>query len=97
MAEGFATVKERRQRILSSSKRQECNGRIAQLDFGYGCIGDRFTVVIGEANAAFTIVYIGLVNEVIEGITASIGECFASAGREIVTVNDTAVMARRHD
>jgi hypothetical protein len=67
------------------------------LDFGYGCIGDRFTLIIAEADAAVTIGGVGLGNEVIEGFTAGIGECWASVGREIGTVNDTAVMAWRHN
>jgi hypothetical protein len=55
IAERFAVVNERRQRILSTSIRQDCNGSIAQLDFGYGCISNGFTVGIDEADVAITI------------------------------------------
>jgi hypothetical protein len=63
------------ERILSTSNKQDHNGRIAQSDFRYGCIGDGFTVGIGEADAAVTIRFVGLWNEAIQGFTAGIGEC----------------------
>jgi hypothetical protein len=87
----FAIVKERDkgfcQRVLQWG--------IAQLDFEYGCIGDGFTVFIGEADAVGTIGVVALGIWSSKDSQPALANVGPPPGGEIGTVNDTAGITDR--